>query len=53
MPKITIDGKEFEAQAGQTIIQVAMDNGIDGTIVYQGVADAFGMKWEDSHKYIK
>src|SRR5437868_6240056 len=29
MPKITIDGKEFEAQAGQTIIQVAMDNGID------------------------
>src|ERR1041385_319252 len=29
MPKITIDGKEFEAQAGQTIIQVATDNGID------------------------
>jgi len=28
-------------------------NVIDGTIVYQGVADAFGMKWEDSHKYIK
>ena len=29
MPKITIDGKEFEAQAGQTIIQVALDNGMD------------------------
>lgn len=28
-------------------------NVIDGTIVYQGVADAFGMKWEDSKKYIK
>jgi len=28
-------------------------NVIDGTIVYQGVAEAFGMKWEDSHKYIK
>ena len=28
-------------------------NVIDGTIVYQGVADAFGMKWEDSHKFIK
>jgi NADH-quinone oxidoreductase subunit G len=29
MPKITIDGRELEAQAGQTIIQVALDNGID------------------------
>jgi alanine dehydrogenase len=28
-------------------------NVIDGTIVYQGVAEAFGMKWEESHKYIK
>ncbi|SRR5579883_524843 len=29
MPKITIDGRELEAQAGQTIIQVATENGID------------------------
>ena len=29
MPKITIDGKELEAQAGQTIIQAALENGID------------------------
>ncbi len=29
MPKITIDGKELEAQAGQTIIQVALENGIE------------------------
>jgi NADH-quinone oxidoreductase subunit G len=29
MPKVTIDGKEFEAQAGQTVIQVALENGID------------------------
>ncbi len=28
-------------------------NVIDGTIVYQGVADAFGMKWEESTKFIK
>ncbi len=28
-------------------------NVIDGTIVYQGVAEAFGMRWEDSHKFIK
>jgi alanine dehydrogenase len=28
-------------------------NVIDGTITYQGVADAFGMKWEDSAKFIK
>ena len=28
-------------------------NVIDGTIVYQGVADAFGMKWEESRKFIK
>jgi alanine dehydrogenase len=28
-------------------------NVIDGAIVYEGVAEAFGMKWEDSHKYIK
>ncbi len=28
-------------------------NVIDGAVVYQGVADAFGMKYEDSHKYIK
>ncbi|HZK76932.1 MAG TPA: hypothetical protein VFD13_08500 [Candidatus Kapabacteria bacterium] len=28
-------------------------NVIDGTIVYRGVTEAFGMKWEDSHKYIK
>ncbi len=28
-------------------------NVIDGTIVYQGVAEAFGMKWEDSKKFIK
>lgn len=29
MPKITIDGREYEAKAGQTIIQVALENGID------------------------
>ena len=29
MPKFTIDGKEIEAQAGQTIIQAALDNGIE------------------------
>ena len=29
MPKLTIDGKEYEAKAGQTIIEVAKDNGID------------------------
>jgi NADH-quinone oxidoreductase subunit G len=29
MPKITIDGKEFEAPAGKTIIEVARDNGIE------------------------
>ncbi|MEP7234113.1 MAG: 2Fe-2S iron-sulfur cluster-binding protein [Ignavibacteriota bacterium] len=29
MPKVTIDGKEFEAQQGQTVIQVALENGID------------------------
>jgi len=28
-------------------------NVIDGAITYQGVAEAFGMKWEDSGKYIK
>ena len=28
-------------------------NVIDGAITYQGVAEAFGMKWEDSKKYIK
>ncbi len=29
MPKITIDGKEFEFQNGQTIIQAARDAGVD------------------------
>ena len=29
MPKVTIDGKEFEAAAGQTIIQVALEHGMD------------------------
>ena len=29
MPKVTIDGKEFEAKQGQTVIQVALENGID------------------------
>jgi NADH-quinone oxidoreductase subunit G len=29
MPKFTIDGKEYEGQQGQTIIQVALENGID------------------------
>jgi NADH-quinone oxidoreductase subunit G len=29
MPKITIDGVEIEAQEGQTILQVASENGID------------------------
>ncbi len=29
MPKITIDGNEYEAQAGQTIIQVALEHGMD------------------------
>ncbi len=29
MPKITIDGSEFEFQQGQTIIQAAKDNGIE------------------------
>ncbi len=29
MPKVTIDGQEFEAQAGQSVIQVALENGID------------------------
>ena len=29
MPKVTIDGKDFEAQQGQTVIQVALENGID------------------------
>ena len=29
MPKITIDGNEYDAQQGQTIIQVALDNGMD------------------------
>ncbi len=28
MPKVTIDGKDFEAQQGQTVIQVALENGI-------------------------
>ena len=28
-------------------------NVIDGTIVYPGVAEAFDMKWEDSHTFIK
>ena len=29
MPKIIIDGKELEFKSGQTVIQVATDNGID------------------------
>ncbi len=29
MPKVTIDGKDFEAKQGQTVIQVALENGID------------------------
>jgi NADH-quinone oxidoreductase subunit G len=29
MPKITIDGKEFEAEAGKTVIQVALENGME------------------------
>ena len=29
MPKVTIDGKDYEAQAGQTIIQVALENGME------------------------
>ncbi|MFI5264828.1 MAG: 2Fe-2S iron-sulfur cluster-binding protein [Candidatus Kapaibacterium sp.] len=29
MPKVTIDGKEYEAKQGQTVIQVALENGID------------------------
>lgn len=29
MPKVTIDGKEFEAAAGQTVIQVAQENGME------------------------
>jgi NADH-quinone oxidoreductase subunit G len=29
MPKIKIDGKEFEFKQGQTVIQVASENGID------------------------
>ncbi|MEI8134950.1 MAG: 2Fe-2S iron-sulfur cluster-binding protein [bacterium] len=29
MPKVIIDGKEFEAQQGQTVIQVALENDID------------------------
>ncbi|MDP4200468.1 MAG: 2Fe-2S iron-sulfur cluster-binding protein [Bacteroidota bacterium] len=29
MPKITIDGTEYQARDGQTIIQVATENGID------------------------
>jgi alanine dehydrogenase len=28
-------------------------NVIDGSVTYQGVADAFGMKYEDSYSYIK
>jgi alanine dehydrogenase len=28
-------------------------NVIDGSITYQGVADAFGMKYEDSYSFIK
>jgi alanine dehydrogenase len=28
-------------------------NVIDGAVTYEGVADAFGMKYEDSHSYIK
>ncbi|HET6510721.1 MAG TPA: 2Fe-2S iron-sulfur cluster-binding protein [Candidatus Kapabacteria bacterium] len=29
MPKITIDGKEFEAEAGKTVIQVALEHGME------------------------
>ncbi|MBS1903015.1 MAG: (2Fe-2S)-binding protein [Bacteroidetes bacterium] len=29
MPTVTIDGVQYEAQAGQTIIQVALEHGID------------------------
>ena len=29
MPKITINGRELEFTKGQTILQVALDNGID------------------------
>src|SRR5450631_2125823 len=29
MPTLTIDGKEFEAAAGKTVIQVALENGIE------------------------
>jgi NADH-quinone oxidoreductase subunit G len=29
MPKVTIDGKEYEAAAGQTIIQVALAHGVE------------------------
>ena len=29
MPTITIDGREFEAQQGQTVLQVALQHGID------------------------
>lgn len=29
MPTITIDGKSFECQSGRTIIEVALENGID------------------------
>ncbi|HYM21394.1 MAG TPA: 2Fe-2S iron-sulfur cluster-binding protein [Candidatus Kapabacteria bacterium] len=29
MPTVTIDGVQFEAKPGQTIIQIALDNGID------------------------
>ncbi len=29
MPKLTIDGKEYEGQQGQTIIQVTLEHGID------------------------
>src|SRR6476646_5191203 len=29
MPKVTIDGKEIEAQAGQTVIQVALEHGME------------------------
>ena len=29
MPKLTIDGNEYEAHQGQTIIQVALEHGMD------------------------
>ena len=29
MPKLTIDGNEYEGQPGQTVIQVALEHGID------------------------